>query len=164
MDKERKLKPLFRHVMTCLGIAARDYPLKALADKLEKGESTIYAELNGQQGHKLGLETAVMIMHHTNDLKALDGIEAMFNRVAYKLPDPKEGKHSQVIRNLGHVLKESGELSEKVAEALEDGVLDEAEIHTLKRETQDIMDACAGMLHTLNFIIQEGNYEAASGF
>ena len=101
-------------IIDLLDIAAKSYPIKALCSEIDKKESTLRNELTEQPGYKLGLKTAILIMKKTGDLKALDRIERIFNRVAFLLPEPDPEKILPLMKMVAKATKEFGELVEAV--------------------------------------------------
>lgn len=131
-----------QEVIDRLDIAAKDYPIKALAPELNKGESTLRNELTEQPGCKLGLTTSLLIMQKTNDLRALDLIEAMFNRVAFVIPPARTGDMRTVVEMLAKISKEFGEHMTEAGKTMEDGTITEAEARSCLTELQDLIEAC----------------------
>ena len=127
-------------VFDLLDIAAKSYPIKALAQEIDKAESTLRNELNQQEGYKLGLKTAVLIMKKTGDLKALDGIEAMFNRVAFNLPKP-DGNVSDLMSMVADLTREFSEYMGAVAKALRNGPVTKTEARACLKELGELMSA-----------------------
>ncbi len=128
-------------IIDALDAAAKAYPIKALADEIGKGESTLRNELNRQQGYKLGLHTALNILDRTGDLTALDKIEARYGRVAFRIPACTDSC-SPLMRLVARLTKEFGEHTEAVAYALEDGSISQAEAEKILAELRDVMSAC----------------------
>jgi len=110
-------------ILDLLDIAAKRYPMKALAPKVGKAESTLRNELTQQPGYKLSLITAIMIMQNTGDTAAIDSIEAMLGRVAHKLPKPKSGSLGAVCRLYGELAVEFGQQTSEFGKAMLDYVV-----------------------------------------
>ena len=125
-----------------LDSAAKKHPLKALCDDIGKAESTLRNELTQQPGYKLGLKTSILILRKTGDLSALDRIEAIFGRVAFRLPKPEHHKISPVMTLVGKLTKEFGEHMEELANALSDGDVSENEAKNCLKELKDVIEAC----------------------
>lgn len=132
-------------IIDLLDMAAKKYPMKALAPKLKghlspaRAESTLRGELNQQSGYKLGLVTTIQIMQHTGDLSPLDKIEEIFGRVAFKLPASDAGSPAPLMKLVSRVAREFGETVEQVAEALDDGTLTPSEAEKCLKETRDLI-------------------------
>lgn len=126
-----------------LDVAAKRYPIKALAEEVDKAESTLRNELTQQPGYKLGLVTAAKIMKRTGDLAALDFIERKLDRVA--VPIPKHGPVSEtdMIALAGKISAEAGEVLSSIGEAMEDGRLSVREREWIKKETYEALQALA---------------------
>jgi len=129
-------------IIDLLDIAAKDFPIKALADEIDKAESTLRNELTRQPGYKLGLHTAVLIMKKTKDLRALDKIESFFNRVAFVLPPPQEGAMEPIMKMVASMAREFGENMEALAKTLEDGKITKHEATRCLQENKDVITAC----------------------
>jgi len=130
-----------------LDAAAKQYPIKALCDEVGKAESTLRAELNRQPGYKLGLTTAIMIIKKTRDLKALDHIEALFNRTAFKLPDAISTDPKPLLKMIANLSKEFSETIQSLAYAI-DGKSEggeavvKSEAATCEKEVKDLIKVC----------------------
>ena len=83
-----------QHVIDLLDIAAKNYPVKALAPEIGKAESTLRNELTQQDGYKLGLLTAYQILKITKDYRALDRLERLLGRVAFSPARRHAGQHA----------------------------------------------------------------------
>ena len=116
-------------IVDLLDSAAKRYPMKALAPKVGKAESTLRNELTQQPGYKLSLTTAIMIMQTTGDTAAIDRIEALLGRVAHALPPPRSGSFAALCRLSGDLAVEFGEQTQAFGQAMRDGRItrDEAE-------------------------------------
>lgn len=135
-------------IIDLLDVAAKRYPIKAIAPKIKghvsanRAESTLRSELNQQPGYKLGLITAIQIMQITGDLAALDMIESLFDRVAFRLPKHKDGNPSTIMVLASRLSKEFGETIEEMARAMEDGKLTKNEISRCLAELGDLIKVC----------------------
>jgi len=130
------------HLLDLLDIAAKDYPIKALAPELDKGESTLRNELTQQPGYKLGLTTAILIMQKTHDLRALDEIEAKFGRVAFRIPRPESHNMQPIMKLVAKLSKEFAENMAEMSNALLDGLITEREARKCLQENEDLIKAC----------------------
>jgi len=142
------LQETLDNVIDRLDSAAKAYPLKALAPMIRgdltasKAESTLRNELSQQPGYKLGLVTAIQIIHHTGDLAALDAIEALFNRTAWAVPDVSGADPLPVMGHVGKVSKEFADVVESCAKSLEDGRMDKMEIDRILGEVEELIVEC----------------------
>lgn len=131
-----------------LDVAAKSYPIKKLACLIKghlstnRAESTLRSELNQQPGSKLGLITAIQIMQLTGDLAALDTIEDLFDRVAFKMPKHRDGNPSTVMILASRLSREFGETIEEMADAMADGRLTDDERARCLKELQDLIKVC----------------------
>lgn len=129
-------------VSDLLDASAKAYPIKALADELGKGESTLRNELTEQPGYKLGMRTAVLIMRRTGDLRPLDGIENMFGRIAFAIPKSNHTDMVPILRLAGKMMQEFGEHTQALANALMDGVITRAEAEICLKKLNDVLGSC----------------------
>jgi hypothetical protein len=85
-----------KHFVAALQIAVQrsTWSIEALAAKLDKRPSTLYAELNpwGDTTHKLGLEDAIRIMDIMDDHTPLLTINSHFNLTAKQNNRKPDGK------------------------------------------------------------------------
>lgn len=132
-------------VLDLLDIAAKSYPIKALAPDIGKGESTLRNELTQQPGYKLGLMTAFQIISRTGDLKALDRIEALLGRVAFTLPKSESKNMTPLMQLVAKLTKEFSEHMDAIALAMADGKLDKHEIEKCQKELKDLIEACVNL-------------------
>ena len=145
-----------------LDIAAKRYPIKALAPKINgtisesKAESTLRCELNQQPGYKLGLVTAIQIMQITGDTTALDRIEEVFGRVAFKLPKTDACGAVPLMKLVSQVSREFGEAVEEVAAALEDGRFTKGEAANCLKETRDLIRVAVQLEGYLQHCLEGG--------
>jgi len=133
------------HILDAFDIAAKSYPLKALAPEIGKAESTLRNELTQQEGYKFGLITAVMVLQKTVDLRPLDRIEALFNRVAFDVPVPDRNKMAPMVRLAGRLTKEFGEHMGALSVALDDGHITTKEARACLKELSDVVEACLAL-------------------
>lgn len=150
---------MYDEIIDHLDVAAKKFPMKALATKVKghvssvRAESTLRNELNQQPGYKLGLITAIQIMEITRDLTALDAIESLFDRVAFKMPKHKDGNPSTIMMLASRLSKEFGETIEEMAAAMEDGKLTEKEKKKCLAELRDLIKVCVEL--EAFFLMQE---------
>jgi hypothetical protein len=145
-------------ILDALDVAARNFPIKALAGEIytgqgsSKAESTLRGELNQQPGHKLGLVTALQIMQKTKDLRALDKIEEMFERVAAPVPVETHGRASlrPVMELNSDMIKEFGHNMKALGNALKDGSIDAAEAQVCLHELKELIAGCVRLECYLN--------------
>ena len=130
-----------------LDMAAKGYPIKALAPKLKteitaaKAESTLRGELNQTAGYKLGLVTAIQIMAETGDLSALDRIEDLFGRTAFEIPRVAPGDPAPFMKLLSRLSKEFSETVQEVSSGLANDDLDADETKRCLKEVDDLIKA-----------------------
>jgi hypothetical protein len=136
---------MYSAIIDYLDVAAKSYKMNKIA-RLVKGhlsqdraESTLRNELNQQEKYKLGLITAIQIMQITKDLTALDVIESLFDRVAFKLPKHIDGNPSTIMKLASKLSKEFGEAIEEMGEAMEDGKLTRSERTKCLNEVRDLI-------------------------
>ena len=140
-------------------IAAKSYPLKAMAFELGKTDSTLRNELTQQHGFKLGILDAILIMKKSHDTRPLDTIEEYFNRVAFELPRAERKNMQPVMHYISQMSKEFGENIEQMAEAMKDGVVTSLEAKRCLKENKDLIKACVELQAYLEqFINQKVEY------
>lgn len=128
-----------------LDAAAKRYPVKALAEEVDKAESTLRNELVQQPGYKLGLVTAIKIMERTGDLAALDWIEAKLDRVAVPIPQYGPSQETELVNYAGKISKETGEVLTALAESMKIGKLSANERCLIRKETYEALKALAAL-------------------
>ena len=139
------------NVMDALDAAAKAFPIKALAPEIKgdmtasKAESTLRNELNQQPGYKLGLLTAVQIMHHTRDLTALDMIESHFGRTAWKVPEVRHGDPVPLMTRCARLSKEFADVIDTAAEAMRDGEVQRPEAAAMIKEIDELVTTAIRM-------------------
>jgi len=124
-----------------IAAAAKKFGMKTLAWEMDKAESTFRNELSQQPGYKLGLITAIRIMQATGDLAALDRMEELFGRAAYRLPRAKGDEMKPVMQMIGRTAREYGEQMEALGAAIADGVISRKEAQKCLKETEDVINA-----------------------
>jgi hypothetical protein len=138
---------MYDEILDQLDMAAKRYPIKHLAPKIKGhvtpvvAESTLRNELNQQPGYKLGLHTAIQIMHHTGDLSALDTIESYFGRVAFVLPK-HNGDPRPVMVLAATLAREFADTIRRLGEALEDGNIDAKEKAHIAQAAHALIVSC----------------------
>jgi regulatory protein CII len=123
-----------------LDAAAKGHPIKALAPEIGKAESSLRNELTQQPGYKLGLVTAIQIMKTTKNLKALDRIETMFNRVAFEIPRADSANPVPLMRLMAELSKEFAESISACSDAWKDGIVTKAELTRCQKENRDLIE------------------------
>jgi len=100
--------------------------------------------------------TAIQIMQHTKDLAPLDKIEAVFGRVAFRLPKASNTCSGVPLMKLvSQVTREFGEAVETVADALEDDRFTKAEAASCLKETQDLIKVAVQLEGYLAHCLEE---------
>ena len=140
-------------VLDLLDSAAKSYPLKALSDDLGKAESTLRNELTEQPGYKLGLRTAILIMRKTADIRALDRIESLFGRLAFRIPKADCGPGPFWALEAA-AIKEFGEQMEAVSEALKDNRITKEEAKKCLKEVNNTVGALIRMKAYLETLVK----------
>lgn len=130
-----------QQVIDFLDIAAKNYPLKALAPDIGKAESTLRNELTQQDGYKLGLLTTYQILKHTEDFRALDRIEKLLGRVAFSLPKAHPKDMPTLMKLMGDLSKEFGDHITCLGKAMGDGQITPKEAGQSLKELNEVMAA-----------------------
>lgn len=127
---------------------------KGLADFLGKSPSTLYAEMNPNEGesrsnHKLGLLDWVRILKLTRDCRSLCKVAEELGHVAVPLPqgDPTP---LEALAHLTRITKEAGEHAQTVCQALEaDNRIDRHEAVLCLKELDDLLRAATAWRQVL---------------
>jgi hypothetical protein len=128
-------------VIDLLDIAAKSYPLKALAPDIGKAESTLRNELTQQEGYKLGLITTYQILKYTKDYRALDRLNNLLGRVSFEIPKVAiQTDMPSLLQMMADLTIGFGEQMASMGKALSDGVINKEE--------------AASALHDLMFLIK----------
>ena len=141
-------------IIDLLDIAAKEYPIMALAPEMGKGESTLRNELTQQPGYKLGLMDAIQIMKKTENLRALDRIEGMFNRTAFVIPHPEYNNTIPVMNLVANLSEEFSDTIGAMATALRESVITKQEATKCLRENKELIKACIELQAYLQKIIE----------
>ena len=142
-----------QNVIDLLDIAAKNYPVKALAPEIGKAESTLRNELTQQDGYKLGLLTAYQILKITKDYRALDRLERLLGRVAFPLPVATPDNMPDLMVLVGRLSKEFGDHMQEIAKALKDGKIDKGEARKCHKELLEMMAVAAQLKAYLEQLI-----------
>jgi len=127
-------------VIDLLDVAAKNYPMKALAPDIGKAESTLRNELTQQDGYKLGLITSYQILKLTKDFRPLDRLEKLLGRVAFVLPRATATDMPTLMQLTGDLTREFGEHMTALGTGLADGKLDKDEIKLCVKELSEVVD------------------------
>lgn len=133
-------------------IMAMAYPLKVMANDLDKPYSTLSNELDEREWAKLGFRTVLSMLERslsheapeqsfTAAVKVLDMIEAGFNRVAYNIPKA-DGYAVEIMRLISDLSVQYAEDIGHLATAMEDGQWTQKEIKTCRKENRDLLTSC----------------------
>ena len=128
-----------------LDVAAKRYPIKALAEDINKAESSLRNELVHQSGYKLGVVTAIEIMEKTGDLSAMDWIERRFDRVAVRIPTSAPTREEDLVTYAGRIARETGDVLVNLGAALADGRMTAEERHKIREETYEALRAIGAL-------------------
>jgi len=141
-------------IIDLLDIAAKEYPIKALASEMGKGESTLRNELTQQPGYKVGIMDAIQIMKKTGNLRALDRIEDMFKRTAFVIPNPQYNNTIPVMNLVANLSEEFSDTIGAMAGALRDSVITKQDAKQCLKENKELIKACIELQAYLQKIIQ----------
>ncbi|MFH1059201.1 MAG: phage regulatory CII family protein [Pseudomonadota bacterium] len=131
--------------------------MKGVAEYLGKSPSTLYSELNPNEGegrtnHKLGLLDWVKIMRLTGDCRSLAKVAEDLDHVAIPLPQA-EPTARDALSHLGRISKEAGENALEACKALEDGRIDRAEARRCLTECDELIRAAVAWRRALEELI-----------
>jgi len=145
-------------ILNQVKIAVMGYPMKAMADELDKAYSTLSNELDHRDTAKLGFLTALGILAKSQGagapsqsryagIKAVDLIEAGFGRVAFELPKAIPTDPRPIMQMAAKLSKEFGEAVQELASCIDPEspgggrtIAEEAE--RCLKEIGDLVKAC----------------------
>jgi len=93
---------------------------------------------------KLGVEEFVYFMSNT-DLKPLDYINSVFDRVAIPISNTKVSNESAWLKHISNISKEAGEAISVLADHVSDGSLTIDEAEECKKEAYEALQALAAL-------------------
>ncbi|MBI5843705.1 MAG: hypothetical protein HZB23_03445 [Deltaproteobacteria bacterium] len=129
-------------VFDALEIAAKTFGMKRLAPEVDKSYSALANELSRQPTYKLGLSTAILIMAKTGDMRPLEEINAIFNRVTVPVPGRPWGSPENLVKGLSAMALEFAQATESFARAISDGFITDGERGACIREIGELVEAC----------------------
>lgn len=137
------IKPQLDRIHELLSAAAHKHGVKQIVFDLDEDKTykTLLNELSQQGTSKLGLKTAIKIMQLTGDLAPLDLIEALFNRVAFSLPENQTGAMAPLFLLVGKLTFEFGENMSLLGYAMQDGQITKSEARACLKELADVLKA-----------------------
>ena len=141
-----------QQIIDQIKIMAMAYPLKIMANDLDKPYSTLSNELDEREYAKLGFRTVLSMLERslsceapeqssTAALKVLDMIEAGFNRVAYNIPETG-GHMVEIMRLISDLSIQYAEDINNLANAMQDGQWTSDEIAQCRKENRDLLTSC----------------------
>jgi len=124
--------------------------LRTLANDMAVDEKYLSRQLNPlDDGAKLGIVDFVYVLANT-DLKALDYINSIFDRVAIPMKTKNIQKREDWLMHIAGVSKEVGEATAEIARSLaNDGELDYEELKRCKKESYEALQALAALWQDL---------------
>lgn len=124
--------------------------IQAIAEGLGKAESTLYAELNGTRGAKLGLQDALNIMRMIGDYRPLHSWGGYFGFSLVKMGSSQDSC-GDIVNEAMDIQVALGPFVAAVRECVADGKITEVErkvllesCMTLLREVGDALAAIGG--------------------
>jgi len=141
-------------IIDLFDIAAKEYPIKALAPEIGKGESTLRNELTQQPGYKLGLLDAILIMKKTCNLRPLDKIEEIFHRTAFVIPHPEYNNTIPIMKLVANLSKEFSKTIHLMADALENSAISKKDAKQCLTKNKELIKTCIEVQAYLQKIIQ----------
>jgi len=157
-----------QEVINQIKIMAMAYPLKVMANDLDKPYSTLSNELDEREWAKLGFRTVLSMLERafsneapeqsrTAALMVLDMIEAGFNRVAYNIPE-MDGSVVEIMRLISDLSIQYAEDINNLANAMQDGQWTSNEIERCRKENRDLLTSCLQIEAYLDLLERsEGN-------
>ena len=119
----------------------------ALAETMGfRSDSSLYKAANpNEPNHRIHLDNLPLLINETGDFFILDQIEALFNRVAFAIPQEIPNL-AEVCQEFGKLVKEFGDVPETYGQAIKDGRLDSSEKAQLKKEILELMRQAGAFL------------------
>jgi len=135
----------FERSLALVQATAHDYGIKELADSLNKGVSTLYAELNETQGYKLGAKEFFRVIEKTGDISPLETLLSDMGLAVFRLPVPTYALNptlpSLLLKLLGHANKECSDTFGVTLKVVEDGKVERKEAVKGSQECMDAINA-----------------------
>ena len=139
-------------VMDQIKIMAMAYPLKGMANALDKSYSTLSNELDERDWAKLGFRTVLSMISLSLEpgapeqsriaaLKVLDKMESGFGRVAYTIPNVSDGM-VDVLKLISSMSTEYAVNIKRLAWAMEDGSWTPDESEKCRGQNRELLKAC----------------------
>lgn len=142
LDKTRKVKEW-------LNETAQKSKIEWLARQMDISGARLYQQLSlTNERDKFHLENLPILIKETGDFSILDGIEAMFGRVALVLPRPRADLKA-VVEEQVKAIQEFGEYLSEVAAIVADGVVTANEVAAVEKECAEAMAQMASLLETV---------------
>jgi len=104
-----------------------------------RNESSLYKSANPfDENHHLHLHNLPVLIFETQNLKPLDQLEALFDRVAFAIPREVPDL-AEVCQEFGRMVREFGDVAREYGKAMEDGRLSRDERAKLRKEVLELM-------------------------
>jgi len=135
----------FERSIALVQATAHDYGIKELAEHLNKGVSTLYAELNQNEGYKLGAKEFFRVIEKTGDISPLETLLSDMGLAVFRLPVLTYALNpalpSLLLNLLGHVNKECSDTFGATLKMVEDGKVERKEAVKGSQECMDAINA-----------------------
>lgn len=128
--------------------AGNGVPAKQVADTVGLPYQTFMAQLGRRSGHKLDADLLLPLMQITDCCAPLELMAVEMGGVFVPLPDARHPVWT-VQRQCMDSVKRFGDLMQRVAEAMEDGSIDDGERHEILRCGRETQVAILSLLHVV---------------
>jgi len=136
-------------------IHRNDKPLKLIAEEIGMSENYLTRaalpdpeESDTGTGCRFPLKKLIPLIRCTGDFSTLDFVEQSLGRVAFRLP-VMNGNLNDSCRLVLKTVKEFGELMSAVESSLEDDLLNNRELRSIKKEGYEAIQAIATLIKQL---------------
>jgi hypothetical protein len=136
------MTPDFETILNSIHATALNFKkgVKSLADRIDKPEKTLYAELERQGTAKLGLTTSILISEITGDLTPFDLIERRFGRVAFFMPVGNRETSLSTMRDLlARLMGLFGQYLQDYSNSISTGTLNKKEARTCLTDIENML-------------------------
>lgn len=121
---------------------------------LGKRPGVLPNEINpNQHGHKFGLFDALRLMKLTGDIQILRSIASELGYSLYFLGDYSGISDVELLNSYSQWHAEIGDVNRAIAEALEDGDIEQHEFERIERELRETFTAALALLERLRALV-----------
>jgi len=126
--------------------AKSEYDVRLLAQQLGTSYRSLMYWLRGDRHVPAYLLPRICTL--LGNYEALDLLESLAGRVAFKIPDPKQTSEEE-FKAISALIKDVGEALESIANTLADGVVEENELSVTIPKLEAVIQECASLKYWL---------------